>query len=45
MENDYQDRRRYQIRDDIYQDFKTAFEMLRDLGVDVSAVRKTGAVT
>jgi hypothetical protein len=35
MERDYQNQRNYQIRDDLYQDFKTAFELLWELGVEV----------
>ena len=35
MDKNYNDRRHYQIRDDLYQDFQTAFEILRELGVDV----------
>ena len=36
MEKDFQDRLYHQIRDDLYQDFQTAFELLRELGVDIS---------
>jgi hypothetical protein len=36
MEREYQERRLYQIREDLYQDFRTAFELLKELGVDVS---------
>lgn len=36
MKNDYQSENAYQLRKDLDRDFQAAFEMLKELGVDVS---------